>query len=82
MVIFKKYIYKKNGTFRNFLKSKFNPNIHQKRNNLHHLKKISRGSMSPNPPSKAHFPNLKKKFLRPPLPKPGYAPVGINHQNY
>ena len=27
MVILKKYI--KNGTFRNFLKSKFDPNIHQ-----------------------------------------------------
>ena len=37
--------------------------------------------MPPNPPNKAHgeatckIPNLKKKFLAPPLPNPGDAPV-------
>ena len=47
-----------------------------KRTKLRRFKKISRGSMPPNPPSNAHgfamrsatckFPNLKKKFLPPP----------------
>ena len=38
MVIFKKkYIYINNGTFRHFLKSKFNPNIHQKCTKLHQI---------------------------------------------
>ena len=39
----------KKGTFRNFLKSKFDPNIHQKRTKLHHFKNISRGGMPPKP---------------------------------
>ena len=38
--------------FRNFLKSKFDPNIHQKRTKLHHFKKFSRGNRPPNPPGK------------------------------
>ena len=48
-----------------------------KRTKLHRFKKISRGSMPPNPPSFAtcKFPNLKKKILGPPLPNPGDAPV-------
>ena len=51
MVIFKKiYIYIKNGTFRNFLKSKFDPNIHRKRTKLHHFKQFSRGVHAPEPP--------------------------------
>ena len=53
MVIFKKN-YIKNGTFRNFLNSKFDPNIHQKRTKLLHLKKFSHGGMPPNPPIKAY----------------------------
>ena len=50
MLIFKKiYIY--NGTFRNYLKSKFVPNIHQNASNCTILKKFSRGDMPSNPPS-------------------------------
>ena len=40
-------------------------------------KKLSGGGMPPNPPSKAKFPNLKKKFLPLPLPNPGDAPENI-----
>ena len=40
MVIFKKNIYIQNGTFQKFLKSKFDPNILQKRTKLHHFKNI------------------------------------------
>ena len=85
MVILKKYI--KNGTFRNFLKSKFDPNIHQRRSKLQHIKKISSGAggrgggMPPNSFSKAHgfkFRNLKKKLLAP-LPNPSYAPDILLH---
>ena len=94
--VFLKKIYIKNCTFRNFLKSKFDPNIHQKRTKLHHFKKFSRGGMPPNPPSKgrnhnrrstckgscsvlhANFKISKKKFLGPPLPNPGYAPVHLD----
>ena len=73
----KKYI--KNGTFRNFLKSKFDPNIYQKRTKLHHFKKFSQESMPRTPLAKrmaspcaacrlatCKFPNLKKEFLAPP----------------
>ena len=45
---------------------------------LHHFKKITWGSMPPNPPSFAtcKFPNLKNIFLGPPpSPNPGYATV-------
>ena len=41
--------YIKNGIFRNFLKSKFDPNIHQ-HTKLHHFKKFSRGGHAPEPP--------------------------------
>ena len=56
---------------------------------MHHLKKLSRESMHPNPPSKVHvlamrmqhicrfatckFLNLKKESW-PPFPNPGYTP--------
>ena len=53
-----------------------------KRTKLHRFKKISRGSMPPNPPSNAHgfamrsmslrdmqIPKSEKKFLAPPPPK-------------
>ena len=49
MVILKK-IYIKNGTFRNFLKSKFDPTIHQKHTKLHHFKNFSQGRHTPEPP--------------------------------
>ena len=57
MVVFKIYIrngnlkkiYIKNATFRNFLKSKFDPKIHQKRTKLYHLKKFI-GGHAPEPP--------------------------------
>ena len=54
-----------------------------KRTKLHRFKKISRGSMPPNPPSNAHgsmslrdMQNHKseKKYSCPPLPNPGDAP--------
>ena len=54
----------KNGAFRNFLKSEFDPNIHQKRTKLHHFKKISRRSMPPNPLSKAHGFAMRGMSLR------------------
>ena len=56
-------------------KDKISSKYTVKRTKLHRLKKISRGSMPPNPPSNAHgkatckFLNLKKKFLPPPPPK-------------
>ena len=59
--------------FKDKILSKYTP----KRTKLHHFKKISRGSMPPNPPSTAHgfatckFPNLKKMFLAPPSQIPG-----------
>ena len=63
MVIFSNFFIK-NGTFRKFLKSRFDPNMHQKRIKLHHFKKKIGGSMLPNPPSKAcKFPNLKNNYL-------------------
>ena len=67
MVIFNKKICIKNGAFRKFLKSEFDPNIHQKLTKLHHLKKK---------PSFAtcKFPNLKKKILGPPPPKSWLRP--------
>ena len=56
--------------FEFFLKSKFDPNIHQKRTKLHNFKKISRGSMPPNPLPKRGDMQIsksqKKKFLAPP----------------
>ena len=78
----------KNGTFRKFLKSKFHPNIHQKRTKLHHFKKNFLGGACPQTPltmrttlpcaacryATCKFPNLKKKILAP-LPNPGYAPA-------
>ena len=49
-----------------------------KRTKLHHFLKFSRGSMPPNPPSKAHgFPNLEKKNYWQPMPNFGYAHEGI-----
>ena len=62
-----------------------------KRTKLHCFKKISRGGVPPNPPSNAHGfamrsmslrdmqirKSEKKKFLAPPLPNPGDAPVFI-----
>ena len=76
--------YIKNG---NFLMTKSDLNIHQKRTKLHHLKKISRGSMPSNPSSNAHGLLMRsmslcdmqisqsvKKILGPnPLPNPSYA---------
>ena len=66
MLIFKKR-YIKNGTYQKFLKSKFDPNIHQKRTKLHSFKFFFRGGIPPNPASKAtcKFPNLKNKLLPP-----------------
>ena len=56
-------------------KDKISSKYTLKRTKLHRFKKISRGSMPPNPPNNAHgFPNRKKKFLPPPLPNPGDAP--------
>ena len=53
------------------------PHMHQNAQ----FKKNYRGSMPPNPPTRAHgfatckFPNLKKKFLPPQVvPNPGYVP--------
>ena len=57
-----------------FLKTKSDQNIHQNAPNCTILKKNSWGSMPPNPPSKATFPNLKKKFLA--LPPPHCQIVG------
>ena len=56
--------------FNKFLKTKSDPNIHQNALNCTILKKNSRGSMPPNPPSKTtcKLPNLKKKNSRPPPP--------------
>ena len=73
MVIFKKNIYIQNGTFQKFLKSKFDPNILQKRTKLHHFKNIF-GLACPRTPlakriSKSisnQFPNLKINSCPPP----------------
>ena len=40
----------KNGTFRKILKSKFDPNMHQKRIKLHHFKNFFLGEHAPKPP--------------------------------
>ena len=73
-------VFLKNGTFRIFLKSKFDPNIHPKRTKLHHFKKNFREGrgMPPNPPSDSDMQIFKSpKKLLAPLPNPGYAPVYI-----
>ena len=66
MVIFKKiYIIIQNGTFQKFLKSKFDPNILQKRTKLHHFKNIfGLACMPPNPLSKAHGFAMRSMSLR------------------
>ena len=57
--------------FKDKIWSKYTP----KRTKLHHFKKISRGSMPPNPPSKAHgfapgkCPHFSKNILNPPPPR-------------
>ena len=38
------------GTFQKILKSKFDPNIHQKRTKLHHFKNIFGGGACPQTP--------------------------------
>ena len=76
MVIFSIFFIK-NGTFRKFLKSRFDPNMHQKRIKLHHLKKKLGGACSQTSLAKhANFQISKTIIsLGPPLPNPGYAPV-------
>ena len=54
MVIFKKNIYIQNGTFQKFVKSKFDPNILQKRTKLHHFKNIF-GLACPRTPLAKHM---------------------------
>ena len=52
--------------------------MYTKTHQIAQLKKMSRGSMPPNPTSKfvtCKFPNVKKKILPPPLPNPGDSPA-------
>ena len=70
VIFFLKYI--KNGTFRNFLKSKFDPTIHQKHTELRHFKNFLEGICPRTPLAKrmasrhVNFPISKKKLLSPP----------------
>ena len=76
--------------FEYFLKTKSDQNIHQNAPNCTILKKILGGACPrtslakrmASPCAACHFatckfPNLKKKFLAPPLPNPGDAPVYV-----
>ena len=77
--------YIKNGIFLKKIKTKSDQNTHQ----IAPIKKFSRGSMPPNPPSNAHGCAMRSMSLRdmqipksdkkiswpPPLPNPGDAPV-------
>ena len=64
MVIFKK-IYIKKGTFRNFLKPKFDPTIHQKRIKLHYFKNFLCWACPQTQISKKKLPPPPKSWLRP-----------------